>query len=93
MSLRLTLKLWIKYRKEHLKRVEENEALGIINYESSDDDEKIAAPTGFKKGIKTMHQRPEITIAQIAPSEWILQKPPTIKRVSTKTIVNKPENK
>ena len=55
MFIRLTLKLWKKYRIEHNKRVLDMEAKGILNYESSDDEKKKVVEhkkrnTGANKG-------------------------------------------
>lgn len=57
MNLRITLKLWNRYMKEHKKRIEEHEAEGIINYASSDDDnENISVnPRPKSKGNAEIH--------------------------------------
>ena len=70
MNLRLTIKLWNKYRKEHKKRVQEHEAKGELNYESSDDEkEELKAPVASKAKPKIVI--PQVTVSQVAPAEWL----------------------
>ena len=67
MNLRLTFKLWIKYRKEHEKRVKDYEKKGILNYESSDDEKLKASPIRVKQKLLTKQD----SVSKIAPSEWL----------------------
>ena len=73
MNLRLTIKLWKKYLKEHTKRVGEKEAEGVLNYESSDDEKDIVKATPSPRK-STKNVNPLISVAQVAPSEWLTQR-------------------
>ena len=55
-------------------RVQNNEAKGVLNYESSDEEKDIIKATpSSRKVVKNINH--QVSVAQIAPSEWLEPKP------------------
>eukprot|EP01022_Parablepharisma_sp_SALTPOND_P002408 TRINITY_DN1098_c0_g1_i2.p6 TRINITY_DN1098_c0_g1~~TRINITY_DN1098_c0_g1_i2.p6 ORF type:complete len:191 (+),score=16.60 TRINITY_DN1098_c0_g1_i2:1620-2192(+) len=75
MIMRVTLKLWKKYNKQHKQRVEEYASKGIYNYESSVEEEDEYVPNELQlpvpdKGNEEVSKHPMITPTQLAIEEF-----------------------
>lgn len=81
MYIRLTFKLWRRYRNEHKRRVEAHELKGDMNYLSSDDEaEPIRSKDALKKELlhnvmarvedKKLEALP-VTVINVQPKDYL----------------------